>query len=179
MSPCWLSWCHWYTQMVISWVSASTSRVKKYLLMVSNRSYWIPDKFKQGIMWWNQLVPRLLFENNLPDRHFANSKIGWYSQVLCSTNKWLKSLFYKVGQMSVGQTVFGQKSWSLLTVGVEKQMSLSQGTLKGEVSLYCWPPVWLVWNQLYDRVQFLFLYEKKTNPNRSKRRSTVQWYFPL
>jgi len=25
-----------------------------------------------------------------------------------------------------------------------------QGTLKGEVSLYCWPTVWLVWNQLYD-----------------------------
>ncbi len=26
-----------------------------------------------------------------------------------------------------------------------------QGILKGEVSLYCWPPVWLVWNQLYDQ----------------------------
>jgi len=25
-----------------------------------------------------------------------------------------------------------------------------QGILKGEVSLYHWPPVWLVWNQLYD-----------------------------
>jgi hypothetical protein len=25
-----------------------------------------------------------------------------------------------------------------------------QGILKGEVSLYRWPPVWLVWNQLYD-----------------------------
>ncbi len=31
-----------------------------------------------------------------------------------------------------------------------------QGTLKGEVSLYCWPPVWLVWNQLYYNWQFLF-----------------------
>ncbi len=26
----------------------------------------------------------------------------------------------------------------------------NQGILKGEVSLYCWPPVWLIWNQLYD-----------------------------
>jgi len=27
--------------------------------------------------------------------------------------------------------------------------NLEQGILKGEVSLYCWHPVWLVWNQLY------------------------------
>ncbi len=29
-----------------------------------------------------------------------------------------------------------------------------QGILKGEVSLYCWPPVWLVWNQLYDNHRY-------------------------
>jgi hypothetical protein len=29
-----------------------------------------------------------------------------------------------------------------------------QGILKREVSLYHWPPVWLVWNQLYDNWQF-------------------------
>ncbi len=45
----------------------------------------------------------------------------------------------------------------------------SQGILKGEVSLYCWPPVWLVWNQLYDNWQFLFLFAKQTNPNQSNR----------
>ncbi len=50
---------------------------------------------------------------------------------------------------------------------------------KGEVSLYHWPPVWLVWNQLYDYWQFLFLFAKQTNPNQSNRRSTVQWYFHL
>ncbi len=54
-----------------------------------------------------------------------------------------------------------------------------QGTLKGEVSLYRWPPVWLVGNQLYENWQFLFLFAKQTNPNRSNRRSTVQWYFPF
>jgi hypothetical protein len=56
---------------------------------------------------------------------------------------------------------------------------LLQGILKGEVSLYGWPPVWPVWNQLYDLWQFLFLFAKQTNPNQSNRRSTVQWYFPL
>jgi hypothetical protein len=54
-----------------------------------------------------------------------------------------------------------------------------QGILKGEASLYHWPPVWLVWNQLYCYWQFLFLFAKQTNPNLSNRRSTVQWYFPV
>ncbi len=54
-----------------------------------------------------------------------------------------------------------------------------QGILKGEVSLYHWPPVWLVWNQLYDNWYFLFLFAKHTNPNQSNRRSTVQLYFPF
>ncbi len=53
---------------------------------------------------------------------------------------------------------------------------LYQGILKGEVSLYCWPPVWLVWDQLYDYWQFLFLFAKQTNPNQSNRRSVVRQY---
>ncbi len=35
---------------------------------------------------------------------------------------------------------------------------LCKGILKGEVSLYRWPPIWLVWNQLYDYWQFLCFY---------------------
>jgi hypothetical protein len=57
--------------------------------------------------------------------------------------------------------------------------NLDHGILKGEVLLYRWPPVWLVWNQLYDNWQFLFLFAKQTNLNRSNRRSMVQWYFHL
>ncbi len=53
------------------------------------------------------------------------------------------------------------------------------GNTKGGSTLYHWPPVWLVWDQLYDNWQFLFLFAKQTNPNQSNRRSTVQWYFPL
>ncbi len=51
-----------------------------------------------------------------------------------------------------------------------------QGILKGEVSLYYWPLVWLVWNKQYDNWIF---FAKQTNPNQSNRRSMVQWYFPL
>ncbi len=54
---------------------------------------------------------------------------------------------------------------------------LRQGILNGEVSVYRWPPVWLVRNQLYDYWQFLFLVAKQTNPNQLNRRSMVQWYF--
>jgi len=43
-----------------------------------------------------------------------------------------------------------------------KTIVLSQGILKGEVSLYCWPPVCLVWNQLYDNWQF-FVFICKTD----------------
>jgi len=56
---------------------------------------------------------------------------------------------------------------------------LHQGILKGEVLLYHCPPVWLVWIQLYDNRQFLFLFAKQTNPNQSNRRSMVQWHFPF
>ncbi len=31
----------------------------------------------------------------------------------------------------------------------------------GEVSMYHWPPVWLVWNQLYDNWQFLFSFANR------------------
>ncbi len=63
---------------------------------------------------------------------------------------------------------------SLLKVSIN---SLSRNT-RGEVSMYYWPPVWLVWNRLYDNWQFLFLFTKQTKPNHSNRRWTVQWYFP-
>ncbi len=33
----------------------------------------------------------------------------------------------------------------------------NQGILKGEVSLYCWPPVRLVWNQLFDYLTIFVL----------------------
>ncbi len=67
----------------------------------------------------------------------------------------------------------------LTTEFVSAVFSLAkQGILKGEVSLYSGPPVWLVWNQLYDNRWFLFLFAKETNTNQSNRSSMVQ-YFPL
>ncbi len=44
---------------------------------------------------------------------------------------------------------------------LESQIHDKQGILKGEVSLHHWPPVWLVWNQLYDIWQFLFLLQNR------------------
>jgi len=73
---------------------------------------------------------------------------------------------------------WNEDSWFLASARMKGQ-HLIQGILKGEVSLYHWPPVWLVWNQLYDNWQFLFLLAKQTNPNQSNRGSMVQWHFPL
>jgi len=54
-----------------------------------------------------------------------------------------------------------------------------RGILKGEVSLYHWPPVWLIRNQLYEYWQFLILFAKQANPDKSNRSSPVHRYFPL
>jgi hypothetical protein len=49
------------------------------------------------------------------------------------------------------------RQWcSLALVWPNGERLIEQGILKGEVSLYHWPPVWLVWNQLYDNRQFSF-----------------------
>jgi len=69
--------------------------------------------------------------------------------------------------------------WSVANTALSYNQSLNQGILKGEVSLYRWPPVCLVWNQLHYNRPFLFLFAKQANLNRSNRRSMLQWYFPL
>ncbi len=67
----------------------------------------------------------------------------------------------------------------LIKLATDLYWQPSQGILKREASLYHWPPVWLVWNQLYGNWHFLFLFSKPTYPNQSNRRFTVQWCFPL
>ncbi len=71
------------------------------------------------------------------------------------------------------------KELFMLNVVMLSVMVPKQGILHREVSLYHWPPVWLVWNQLYDNWQFLFLFAKWTDPNQSNRRSMVHGYFPF
>jgi len=65
----------------------------------------------------------------------------------------------------------GIKTWFGIKLGLrggQFRERPNQGKLKGKVSLYHWPPVWLVWNQLYDNWQFLFLFAKQTNPKKVK-----------
>ncbi len=51
-------------------------------------------------------------------------------------------------------------------------MLVLPGNTKGEVSLYRWPPVWLVWNQLYNNWQFLFLQNRLIQTSQTG----GQWY---
>jgi hypothetical protein len=61
--------------------------------------------------------------------------------------------------------------WSVANTALSYNQSLNQGILKGEVSLYRWPPVCLVWNQLYDNWHF-FLQNRLIETSRTG----GQWY---
>ncbi len=92
--------------------------------------------------------------------HFAEcyqARVTFYS-FLCSVSLYWMSL-----------------CWASLC-RASRHLKINQGILKGTVSLYRWPPVWLVWNQLHDNWHFLFLFAKQTYLSQSNRRSTVQWY---
>jgi hypothetical protein len=77
----------------------------------------------------------------------ANVRLGW------KTFQRQIVLFSEIPDTQVNVFVSGKFS------------QLRPGNTKGEVSLYCWPPVWLVWNWLYDYWKCLFLFAKQTNPN--------------
>ncbi len=51
----------------------------------------------------------------------------------------------------------------------------NQGILKGKVSLYHWPPVWLVWNQLYDYWLTIFVCICKNRLIKTSQ-TRGQWY---
>ncbi len=73
-----------------------------------------------------------------------------------------------------------RKGWrALLISSLCILLYLRAGNTKGGRITVPLTSVWLVWNQLYDKRQFLFLFAKQTNPNQSNRRSMVQWYFPF
>jgi hypothetical protein len=108
--------------------------------------------------------PSLKFMNRTREEHLQCSTIAYVLSLTLTHNKFTSESFVRV------------KHSSLLYQIV---LQFAQGILKGEVSLFHWPPVWLVWNQLYDNWNFLILFAKQTTPNQWNRRSMVQWYFPL
>ncbi len=94
-----------------------------------------------------------------------------FSQATSDDKNWVQcALIYND---CCNRSLISLRTWKLVLELLEA------GNTNGEVSLYHWPPVWLVWNHLYENWQFLFLFAKQTNPNQSNRRSMVQWYFPL
>ncbi len=53
-----------------------------------------------------------------------------------------------------------------------------QGMLKGEVSLYHWPPIWMVWISLLCKLKQKLSVVIQLIPNKSNRRSTVLVILP-
>jgi hypothetical protein len=74
-------------------------------------------------------------------------------------------MFFSVSEYARARTRSTSKYYTLFG----RLLTLGRGILKGEVSLYHWPPVWLVWNQVYDYWKFLFLFAKQSIPNQSNR----------
>ncbi len=77
------------------------------------------------------------------------------------------------------QTRTGHSMIAQLFGDYSQKVVLLQGMLKWEVSLYHWPPVWLVWINLFCKQKQKMSVVIQLIPNQSNRRSTIQWYFPL
>ena len=63
--------------------------------------------------------------------------------------------------------------------GAGSGQSLNREYSQGEVSLYSWPPVWLVWIQLLAYIELTVDLLVYSNPYQLSRRSAVQGYFLL
>ncbi len=129
-----------------------------------------------NLIYWN---PLQLYYIGGKFKIFGDFVYFW-TFVQSHKNKSFYFIFYKNDKKRrlclLHNKLFYRGNWQLVPFH-----SRHQGILNGEVSLYHWPPVWLVWNQLYDNWQFLFLFAKQTNSNQSNRRSTfsIPWWCAL
>ena len=97
-----------------------------------------------------EAADRLAWLKTAPGRHVLNRKWRWIgfsvdylSSSHCKSEAALQARFRRDR---------GRIRWQWSQVW--NIVRYIQGTLKGEVLLYCWTPVWLVWNQLYDNWEF-------------------------
>jgi len=133
---------------------------------------------------WRQLIVTIESKSKEKSSFFLEKTLFFFFQKwnfhfwnFCRRCFWffepLKRVPPIIGKVSILTTTFLRLGWFRPNF-----LQSRLGILKEELSLYCWPPVWLVWNQLHDYWQFLFLFAKQTNSNQSNRRSMVQWYLP-
>jgi hypothetical protein len=114
---------------------------------------------KSGSAISNRRKPKICFTQ------VFNSKMGSFVMLHSKHTAYIKPLLEL-------------KTWprfSLVSLSMGKCREYLRGKYHCTVALL----FWLVWNQLYDKWQFLFLFLKHTNPNQSNRWSNVQWYPPL
>ncbi len=121
------------------------------------------------------------YQSGVPVGNPANIRLGWKSLTLTNTLAYYDTAIITAGKkfyitnrrsskglglrLSLIQIFQRSLQWmaeiflesAKLLVPVLQNSKIEQGILKGEVSLYHWPPVWLVLNQLYDNWRFLFI----------------------
>ncbi len=109
----------------------------------------------QSNIWgqeWNLLEP---FRTQLlPENIRLKARVHWWSWYAKHTQQQYATVFTVLSLATLGRaTHIGSFLLCRVTQGGQGK---NQVILNGKVSLYCWPLVWLVWNQLHDNWHFCF-----------------------
>ncbi len=146
-------------------VNCSTSR-KMFVIMNGS----LPAQWPSGPVAFQPCGLAALRPSSLAQSFFIHSRISFHKRN-CSFLVYPPVNLIKLFFLRPWQQAFPGHLSNVYTQAQEPANRLGREYLKEEVSLYRWPPVWLVWNQLYDYWQFLFLlflFAIQTNPNQSK-----------
>ncbi len=123
-----LPWFHVF--LITTKNTAEIRRVNCQKWLHQNFSFVYPVYFKTlystSLSWWS----------NYTDEQF----LKWLTELT-------SSLFYT---WLTTNATFHIKTLTL-NITTSSTIALNQGILKGEVSLYRWPPVWLVWISLFRK----------------------------
>ncbi len=81
-----------------------------------------------------------------------------------------KNFNFSYIHLIIDQLINPKREWFYII----SNLGFGQGILKGDVSMYCWPPVWLVWSQLYDNTDNFCFYLQNRLIQTSQ--TGGQWY---
>jgi len=138
--------------------------------IVSNQYWIISYCFFVSILWSRpSLLPTALLSTHPLSKTCLKQKFRWI----------ISKIFTLFSLKFVIQSIF-MVCWILVEwLHSQKCPTIFQGTLKGEVSLYRWPPVWPVRISLFCKQKQKLSIVIQLIPNLSNKRSTAECYFPL
>jgi len=120
-----------------------------------------------------QLLGYLPLVIALPETSFWSS-----ADVNPMKNDWVNAMSWQflvaLSPLSVYTTIcIRERNWR----GRHSMIDLP-GNIKEEVTLYCWPPVWLVWNLLYDNRR-LFFFGLSRFWTEAQNKESLKWLYSV